>query len=48
MEGLASYYNIVLDGKTNSDGAWYYPRPSPAAAEIKDYVAFWHGVRITP
>lgn len=47
-KGLASYYNIVLDGKTNGDGAWYYPRPSPAAAEIKDYVAFWHGVRITP
>jgi uncharacterized protein (DUF427 family) len=37
----------VVDGKTNRDGAWYYPAPSPAAAEIKDYVAFWHGVRVT-
>jgi uncharacterized protein (DUF427 family) len=46
-KGLASYYDIVVDGKTNPDGAWYYPAPSPAAAEIKDYVAFWHGVRVT-
>jgi uncharacterized protein (DUF427 family) len=47
-KGLASYYDIVVDGKTNRDGAWYYPDPSPAAAEIKDHVAFWRGVRITP
>ena len=46
-KGLASYYDIVVDGKANRNGAWYYPTPSPAAAEIKDYVAFWHGVRIT-
>ena len=47
-KGLANYYDIVVDGKANRDGAWYYPTPSPAAAEIKDYVAFWQGVRITP
>jgi uncharacterized protein (DUF427 family) len=47
-KGLASYYDGVVDGKTNRDGAWYYPAPSPAAAEIKDYVAFWHGVKVTP
>ncbi len=47
-KGLASYYDIVVDGKTNRDGAWYYPTPSTAAAEIKDHVAFWHGVRVTP
>ena len=45
-KGLASYYDIVVDGKVNRDGAWYYPSPSQAAAQIKDYVAFWHGVKV--
>ena len=47
-KGLASYYDIVVDGKVNRDGAWYYPDPSQEAAQIKDYVAFWHGVKVTP
>jgi uncharacterized protein (DUF427 family) len=47
-KGTASYFDIVVDGKANRDGAWYYPAPAAAAAEIKDYVAFWHGVRVTP
>jgi len=38
----------VVDGKTNRDGAWYYPAPSVAAAEIKDHVAFWHGITVQP
>jgi len=42
-----SDHTIKVDGKTNPDGAWYYPAPFPAAAEIKDHVAFWHGVRVT-
>lgn len=47
-KGLASYYDVVVDGKVSSDGAWYYPDPSKAAAQIKDYVAFWHGVNVVP
>lgn len=47
-KGLASYHDIRVDGKVNRDGAWYYPDPSKAAAQIKDYVAFWHGVKVTP
>ncbi len=47
-KGLASYYTVVVAGKTNSDAAWFYPDPKPAAAEIKDYVAFWKGVRVQP
>ena len=47
-KGLASYYDIVVDGKTNRDGAWYYPAPSEAASQIKDHLAFWHGVRVMP
>ncbi|MES9947084.1 MAG: DUF427 domain-containing protein [Candidatus Thiodiazotropha sp.] len=46
-KGMASYYTICVDGKTNPDAAWYYPSPLAAAAQIKDYVAFWRGVEIT-
>lgn len=46
-KGTASYYSVEIDGQTNSDAAWYYPAPKDAAAEIKDHVAFWHGVTVT-
>jgi uncharacterized protein (DUF427 family) len=45
-KGLASYYDVEIDGKKNSSAAWYYPDPKPAAKQIKDYVAFWRGVRV--
>ncbi|KZO92690.1 DUF427 domain protein [Calocera viscosa TUFC12733] len=41
-KGVASYYNLKLsDGKVIPDAVWYYPDPKPAAAEIKDYFAFY-------
>jgi uncharacterized protein (DUF427 family) len=46
-KGLASYYTLDVDGQQNTDAAWYYPAPKDAAANIKDYVAFWKGVKIT-
>jgi uncharacterized protein (DUF427 family) len=46
-KGVASYYHVEVDGKTNKDAAWYYPDTKPAAREIKDYVAFWKGVEVT-
>lgn len=46
-KGLASYFSLEVDGKTNTDAAWYYPEPKDAAAEIKGRVAFWKGVEIT-
>jgi uncharacterized protein (DUF427 family) len=46
-KGTASYYDVVVDGQTNSGAAWYYPQPSEKAKQIKDYVAFWRGVDIT-
>ena len=46
-KGTASYYNIVVDGKTNLNAAWYYTQPFEKAAQIKNYVAFWHGVEIS-
>lgn len=45
-KGLASYYNVEVNGKRNPNAAWYYPEPKPAAKEIKDYVAFWKGVKV--
>ncbi|WP_295767618.1 DUF427 domain-containing protein [uncultured Mucilaginibacter sp.] len=46
-KGKASYYNLKVDGKQNPDAAWYYPEPKDAAAQIKGYVAFWKGVKVT-
>ena len=45
-KGAGHYYDVVVDGEVNADAAWYYPAPSQAAAEIKDHVAFWKGVRV--
>jgi uncharacterized protein (DUF427 family) len=45
-KGTASYYDIDVNDRQNTAGAWYYADPSPAAAEIKDHVAFWKGVKI--
>lgn len=45
-KGEASYYDIAVSGQVNKDGAWYYPAPKPAAANITGYVAFWRGVQV--
>jgi len=45
-KGTASYYDVVVNGQTNKDAAWYYPEPKDAAKQIKGYIAFWHGVKI--
>ena len=45
-KGTANYYHVVVEGKENRDAAWYYPNPKEAAAEIKDHVAFWRGIRV--
>ncbi len=46
-KGVAHYYTVVVNGQRNPDAAWYYPDPKPAAAQIKDHVAFWRGVQVT-
>ena len=45
-KGVASYLDISVGGDVNRAGAWFYPNPSAAASDIKDYVAFWHGVKV--
>ena len=47
-KGVASYYDVVVDGQVNRDAAWYYPDPKPAAQNIAGYVAFWRGVKVDP
>jgi uncharacterized protein (DUF427 family) len=46
-KGTASYLDVVVDGARNDGAAWYYPEPKAAAAEIKNRVAFWKGVRVS-
>ena len=45
-KGLASYYDVVVDGHINRDAAWSYQDPNPAANHIKGMIAFWRGVEI--
>ena len=46
-KGVASYYDVVVDGETNAAAAWYYPEPKSAAQEIEGRVAFWKGIEVT-
>jgi len=46
-KGTASYYDIVVDGKTNKDAAWYYPETKEAAKHVRGYIAFWKGVSVS-
>ena len=47
-KGVASYYNIMVKEDVNKDAAWFYPETKEKAQEIKNYVAFWHGVEVVP
>jgi len=46
-KGIASYYSLKIGDQSNADAAWYYPEPKEAAKSIKDYVAFWRGVKVS-
>ena len=46
-KGVASYYDVVVNGQVNKDAAWYYPHPKDAAKSVADRVAFWKGVTVT-
>ncbi|GJM60934.1 DUF427 domain-containing protein [Persicobacter diffluens] len=45
-KGQASYYHVEIEGEVNTDAAWYYEHPKPAAEEIRDHVAFYKGVKV--
>ncbi len=46
-KGQASYYSLEVNGQVNKDAAWYYAMPKDAAKEITNYIAFWHGVKVS-
>jgi uncharacterized protein (DUF427 family) len=45
-KGTASYYDVVVNGETNKDAAWYYPATKSAADNIRRYIACWKGVKV--
>lgn len=45
-KGQASYYTIDTGDKQNPDAAWFYSTPKDAAKHIKNYIAFWRGVKV--
>jgi uncharacterized protein (DUF427 family) len=46
-KGIALYYSIEVDGKQNTDAAWFYPEAKAQAKDIENHVAFWKGVEVT-
>jgi uncharacterized protein (DUF427 family) len=45
-KGVASYYDVVVDGQVNSGAAWTYHEPKAKAAHIREHIAFWGGVQV--
>jgi uncharacterized protein (DUF427 family) len=45
-KGVASYFDVEVDGRVNRSAAWMYQEPSSAASQIRGYVAFWGSVKI--
>ncbi len=46
-KGTANYHTLMVDGQSNTDAAWYYADPKPAADQIRGRIAFWKGVQIS-
>jgi uncharacterized protein (DUF427 family) len=49
--GETYYYDVVVNGKTNEFGAWYFPRPKDDSTkrvkrDFTNYVAFWNGIEV--
>ena len=45
-KGTASYYTVQVGDVTETNVAWYYPDPKPAAQNIANHVAFYRRVTI--
>ena len=46
-KGVASYYDVVVDGAVNAGAAWYYPEPKQGAEAVAGRIAFWRGVEVS-
>lgn len=40
-KGDSSYYNLVVNGESYENAAWYYPEPIPEAPRLKGTISFW-------
>lgn len=47
-KGVASYYDVVVDGQVNFNAAWTYRDPNEAAVQVAGMLAFWKGVTVQP
>ena len=47
-KGTAAYYDVVVDGHTAENAAWYYPEPKEQAAHITDRIAFYPAITVEP
>lgn len=45
-KGLASYYSVTVNGRTNPDAAWEYRKPLPSARKVQGRVAFSRRVQV--
>lgn len=46
-KGVASYFDIEVEGQIDPAAAWTYNIPFPLAWPIKGYVAFWNDVKVS-
>ena len=48
LKGVASYYNVEVDGEVLTDAAWVYPDTKDGYGHIEGYVAFYtnNGVQL--
>ena len=45
-KGTAAYYDVVVDGRTAENAAWYYPQPKEQAEHITNRIAFYPAVTV--
>jgi len=45
-KGMATFFDINVNGDINIDAAWYYPKSSDFAKAIEGMIAFRKGVEI--
>ncbi|MDH0908506.1 DUF427 domain-containing protein [Rhizobium pusense] len=46
VKGTAQYFHVRVGDQRNSNAAWTYADPSPAAHSIQHHIAFWKGIEI--
>lgn len=45
-KGVATYYDVVIEGDRLPAAAFVYEDPYEAASNIKGHVSFWRGVKV--